>query len=166
MKGPKPVDPMIRLLAKINKEGIQQPHMATRCWKWSGTKDPKGYGKILYNKKIIGAHRLSYILHISEIPDNIYVCHKCDNPECCNPEHLIAGTQSENIQDMVNKNRQRKNYDINGENNPAAKLTAKQVLEIRNLAQQKIKRKTIAQTFGVSLALIEKIISRSVWNHI
>lgn len=165
-KGPKPENMLFRFWKKIDKNGIQVSHMPTRCWKWLGNKHPFGYGITSLNGKRISAHRKSYIIHIGPIPEGLLVLHKCDNPECCNPEHLFSGTHSDNSKDMVSKNRQRKNYDIDGEKNPAAKLTTEQVLQIRELACQKVHQGQIADAFGVSLPLVEKIIARKVWSHI
>lgn len=79
------------------------------CWSWSGSKDGKGYGAIS-NRNGSGfspekAHRVSYEKEFGEIPDDINICHKCDNPECTNPEHLFKGTQRDNMQDCSSKGR-------------------------------------------------------------
>lgn len=79
------------------------------CWEWQGSRNSKGYGKITADE--IGeqiAHRVAYRLFVGEIPDNLFVCHHCDNPPCCNPKHLFLGTVQDNTQDMVEKRRQRR----------------------------------------------------------
>lgn len=76
------------------------------CWLWTGALNGKGYGCMSYNGKATSAHRLSYILHKGEIPDGLIICHTCDIPKCVNPDHLWAGTPSENMKDMFAKDRQ------------------------------------------------------------
>ena len=76
------------------------------CWLWTGALNSKGYGSMSYNGKGTNAHRLSYILHKGEIPDGLIICHTCDTPKCVNPDHLWAGTPSENMKDMFAKDRQ------------------------------------------------------------
>jgi hypothetical protein len=66
---------------------------------------PKGYGKLTFQGRAIYAHRLAYELTIGPIPDGMLVCHHCDNPPCCRPDHLFLGDQKANLADMVAKRR-------------------------------------------------------------
>lgn len=77
------------------------------CWGWKGGKS-RGYGHIFFDNKNIKAHRASWMIHNGEILNKLLVCHKCDNRICTNPEHLFLGTQKDNVQDMIKKNRQHK----------------------------------------------------------
>lgn len=88
----------------------------TGCWecagfqhKLRGVKNPntKGYVTVGYRGKALKAHRLMYTLLIGPIPPGLEVCHECDNPPCCNPDHLFLGTGSENAIDRVAKKRDR-----------------------------------------------------------
>jgi len=80
----------------------------TDCWFWIGSKhSSKGYGSFRL-KKPIKAHRASWILYKGEIPENLHVLHKCDNPLCVNPDHLFLGTNADNVKDKVAKKRQYK----------------------------------------------------------
>lgn len=83
------------------------------CWEWVGNKNYSGYGT--YNKQ--RAHRLVYKLLNGEIPNGMHILHKCDNRACVRPEHLYAGTHTDNMKDKVNKGRDHnksKTHCING----------------------------------------------------
>lgn len=80
------------------------------CWEWVGSKTSAGYGTFglslnSQEKTTVLAHRFSYQITNGPIPKNMYVCHKCDNPSCCNPEHLFLGTPLDNVEDMIEKGR-------------------------------------------------------------
>jgi len=77
------------------------------CWEWVGRKYPKGYGKIARNGKDVRAHRYAYSLAKGPIPDGMMILHSCDNPPCCNPDHLRAGTAKENREDAISRGRVR-----------------------------------------------------------
>lgn len=78
---------------------------ASQCWVWSLARDKDGYGVAHQGKKNIRAHRVSYEVFIGQIPEGMGVLHKCDNPPCCNPEHLFLGNNQDNMDDMVAKGR-------------------------------------------------------------
>lgn len=76
------------------------------CWPWTRSRNQDGYGHLRLNPRAsIRAHRLAYELTYGPIPDGLVVCHRCDNPPCCRPDHLVLGTQVDNMADMVAKNR-------------------------------------------------------------
>lgn len=85
--------------ALVNKNGS--------CWEKSGYSDKDGYKFFNYQGKEWRAHRLAYTFAHGPISEDMVVMHSCDNPSCCNPEHLSAGTPKDNTQDMLSKNRGR-----------------------------------------------------------
>lgn len=75
------------------------------CWPWKGGFYPDGYGRVRMGGKPKRAHRVAYELANGPVPKGLLVCHTCDNPKCCNPSHLFAGTRQDNFDDMVRKGR-------------------------------------------------------------
>lgn len=88
--------------------GKYQIDPTTGCWNWTACTDKHGYGQIALGGKHGGqalAHRVSYELHVGQIPDGMMVLHSCDNPACINPAHLRIGTQIDNMADMASRDR-------------------------------------------------------------
>src|SRR5258706_315091 len=75
------------------------------CWLWMGTRNPKGYGQISINDKRQVTSRVMWVLTNGQIPNNLSVLHKCDNPPCCNPSHLFLGNHRDNTMDSIRKGR-------------------------------------------------------------
>ncbi len=76
------------------------------CWPWlAGGTGSERYGYFWYNGRMVRAHRFVYALLHGPITDDVYVLHLCDNRLCCNPKHLVVGSQADNIQDMEMKGR-------------------------------------------------------------
>lgn len=129
------------------------------CWLWMAGCDDSGYGTIGVIKKKYKAHRMVYHVTYGALRDDLNVLHTCDTPRCCNPAHLFLGTQADNVQDMVRKNRQPK-----GEQSGKHKLTWAQVREIRARHSQGIVgTRTLAKEYGLNRSSIMAIIHRTAW---
>ena len=72
------------------------------CIEWTGRLNPGGYGYIYAYKRSWTAHRVAFLVHNGHLPDDLYICHKCNNRKCINPQHLYAGTAKDNARDFKN----------------------------------------------------------------
>ncbi|WP_432444511.1 HNH endonuclease signature motif containing protein [Sporomusa sphaeroides] len=164
MRGnPKYNCPEERILAniKINSN--------TGCWEWTGAlkgKDRlKQYGHLTIGsrskgtRKTVSAHRYSYKIYKGNIPDNMDVCHKCDNPKCVNPEHLFIGTRQDNVNDRESKGRNKTPH-LTGDNHPSRKLTYEIVKVIRSSKESSTE---ISKRYGVCSSLIRAIRRGEYW---
>ena len=134
------------------------------CVEWHKGKTGRGYG-VCYpfgRDKQVLAHRRVYELMYGPIPEDMVVCHKCDNRGCVNINHLFLGTQKDNIKDMFAKGRQ---HDRRGDRGNASKLSEKQVLEIKAFIG-KLKYKEIAKKYNVSETAIADIKLKRTWGHV
>ena len=102
-----------RFWSKVNKNGMKV--LDTPCWEYTGYRSTQGYGRIRIDKQEKLTHRLSWEIHNSLIPEGQQVLHKCDNPPCCNPEHLFLGTQIDNLRDAREKGRMNTNTKVRKE---------------------------------------------------
>lgn len=156
--------PYIRFWSNIRK--------TDSCWIWEGGTTQSGYGRIKIEDKSIRVHRLMYELKIGMIPEGLFVCHHCDNPCCVNPDHLFAGTHTDNMHDMLRKGRgiypkgKRKPDDPRrGDTHSRSKLTRDKVDEIRLLfSSGNYNKSELGRMFGVTNANIGCIIRRVTWN--
>lgn len=131
------------------------------CWNWTGLLGRWGYAKLQFRDRQLGASKVGWILYGGEVPAGMFVCHKCDNPKCVNPKHLFIGTPKDNTQDAIRKGRM-----LVGEKNGQHKLTAKQVIKIRERRKRGETLLSIANDFGVKMTAIHKIVHRDHWKHI
>jgi len=118
-----------------------------------------GYGQIGLGKKVLLAHRASYITFVGEIAAGLYVCHKCDNRKCFNPSHLFLGTNRDNMLDMISKGRQKT---LSGENSPSCKLTDQQVEEIRNRYIPFVNVQELADEFNITKQYVNQL-ANNLW---
>ncbi len=130
------------------------------CWPW---KRPAaaGYGTFLANGKTHSAHRFAWMLAFGPIPEGMRVCHRCDNPPCCNPSHLFLGTQADNMHDRDAKGR---TVIRRGEESAVAKLTRADVVQIRSISG--VSQAEIGRRFGILQPQVSAIRLRRAWRHV
>jgi hypothetical protein len=102
------------------------------------------------------------MLHTGKQPTQL-ICHTCDRPACCNPGHLFEDTQLGNIQDMIAKGRKTQ---VRGERNGIAKLTVRDVLDIRAAGAAGESQRSIASRKHVSAGSVTKILNGTSWRHV
>jgi hypothetical protein len=131
------------------------------CWLWTGGNDGgAGYGEIHLHKSVkVLAHRASYERYKGPIPGGLFVCHKCDNPPCVNPDHLFLGTAQDNDRDKVEKRRH-----VFGERHHNAKLTEELIREIRIAHKNRVGTyQELADKYGMCFNSIRNIVTRRSW---
>lgn len=145
---PKPIEE--RFWPHVNKSAT--------CWLWTGTRSPRGYGKIVFRGQHWRAHRVSWVLANGEIPDGLFVCHKCDTPACVRPEHLFLGTPRDNMLDAVAKNRAHVGV-LNGR----ATVGQDEVTEMFILHRAGWLQSEIGARFSLSQVHVGRILNGEAW---
>lgn len=133
------------------------------CWEWKTGCFSLGYGCFSIKRKPHLAHRISWNLTFGNIPTNLFVCHKCDNPPCVRPDHLYLGTPKDNMDDKFRRGR----YKYTGPKNPAkgekqgsSKLSNKQANNIRTIYRtSKISQRALANKYNVHQRVIWRIVN-------
>ena len=149
---------MKRFWSKVDRQGPDE------CWMWTaGTRS--SYGAFRVQSKMYRAHRVAWCLEndvdIQTLSPKTVIRHECDNRPCCNPAHLLSGSQQDNIQDMLN--RERSSY---GEDHYATNLSEEMVREIRRLCEEGLlSQKEIACLAGIGQSAGSLIHCRKNWIH-
>lgn len=165
-----------RFMAGVDKSAGQGPN--GDCWEWSRGKFDNGYGSISIKCQSLGTHRVAFYVANGHWAEP-FTLHRCDNPPCCNPAHLFAGTPAANSQDMSDKGRAHqflgdehpsRRYPervVRGEGQWCAKVTEEAVRQIRALYQTGNYRQIdLATMFGTKRGAISKIVRRERWAHV
>lgn len=165
-----------RFWSKVDRRGPAE------CWPWTAKAvHHGGYGAI--NAGAIGAgklraHRVTYEMAHGAIPDGLVVCHRCDNPKCCNPAHLFIGTKADNTHDMMAKGRMKKPPVLSGDAHPLRRDPSRAKRGASN-GNSKITPEVaasiwhandglaaIAARFGVSTGTVSDIKAGRTWRHL
>jgi len=146
-----------RFWSKVNK--------TESCWLWTGCITKAGYGQLSLNCKTHYSHQVAWLLFGNTIPEGHLIRHKCRNRNCCNPEHLETGTHQQNSNDMKRDGTSCANInrDVKGEKHHKAKLTEKDILDIR---ASDIGTMRLAEKYNVGYTHICHIRARKIWKHI
>ncbi len=137
------------------------------CMEWTMSTHLFGYGQLTVVKDKVPAkyacHRVALEVKLGrKILAGMRAMHTCDNPKCCNPEHIVEGTQRENMQGASQRNRIPK-----GEACSWAKMDNKTVLAVYDFVVNKGRSQAeAAKEFGISFQRVSKIARREVWKHI
>lgn len=127
------------------------------CWNVRGATTGQGYVQIGSKKRIL-SHRAAYIAWNGPIPEGLVVRHTCDNRRCINPEHLILGTQKQNIQDAVDRGRLPR-----GDEHHNALITGEIARDIVNQRNKGIGSSDLAKRYGISRTVVKGIVRGTMW---
>jgi HNH endonuclease len=138
-----------RFWSKVDKSGD--------CWPWTAGLLKDGYGQFRRNGTSVVASRMAWELTYGTIPSGLHVCHKCDNPPCCNPTHLFLGTPRDNRRDCAAKGRVTA---------WKAVVTKADTLVIRAAyAAGGITQAELGRQFGISQTAVSRIVLQKTWCH-
>lgn len=153
-----------RFWSKVNKNGSIPEHMPHlgECWEWNlSCYKNRGYFTCQHKYKFLSS-RVSWEITNGEIPNNLFVLHKCDNSRCVRPDHLFLGTQKDNVDDMYAKGREGNHK---GDNNGMHKLSINEIIEIRNLyIKGGFSQSELGIKYGVKQPSISRIVNRKRWD--
>jgi hypothetical protein len=141
----------------------------TDCWPWLKATDRQGRGKFWV--KGSGRHYPAPRIALASVSGlwpnaEVFACHTCDNPACCNPAHLWWGDRAANMRDCGAKGRHGFQQKYRGESNPQSSLTEDAVREIRQRYSEGQSAASIAPIYGVSPQTIWKAATGRTWGHV
>lgn len=124
------------------------------CWWWEGSVDKNGYGWFWAEGATVTAHRFSYELANGPISEGLQILHSCDQPTCVNPDHLLAGSHKQNVEERWERN------PAWGESHHRCKYSDDDIREIRRLAGEGLTYAQIGERFGTGRFYIGEIVRR------
>ena len=142
-----------RFWSKVSQAGDDE------CWLWIAGKFSSGYGCFKLGNQAFYATRIAYFLREGKDPGDLFVCHECDTPACCNPTHLFLGTQQQNVDDRDSKGR---GVIKRGDDHWNVKVPDEVVATIQSLDVDPNKygvKTSLARQYGVTRQTIANILS-------
>lgn len=146
------------------------------CWPWMAGRNHFGHGQLWEGSRKVLSHRMAYELTFGPIPLGMVICHRCDNPPCCNPAHLFLGTVADNNADRDAKgrasqgdahySRARPEMVPRGEAHGRSRLTETDVRIIRSLLASRVPQHRIAALFGIGQNTVSAIKTGKTWVNI
>jgi hypothetical protein len=143
-------------------------HPGDGCWEWLGPKNNKGYG-FTYIRELsrrMTAHRASYTLRYGQIPEGLWVLHRCDNPACVKPSHLFLGSPKDNVQDMIAKGRDNRKNGLKGESHVCSKHSDATIIAIRTDYIAGVSIDRLCEVYSVSRNSIHDYTGGRSWKHL
>lgn len=166
----RPRDEAIPLGERLLSKSIPEPNSG--CWLWEGAPSVLGYGFVVVgsrgkDRQRMLAHRAAWLVAHGDLPSGMFVCHRCDNPACINPDHLFLGTHTDNMRDMAAKGRLVLPPRPTGAEHPLSKFTDEQVREIaQRLVANRETYAAIAKDYGVTESAIGPINRGETYAHV
>lgn len=152
-----------RFWEKVDKRGPVPRHDPSlgHCWVWTASTS-RGYGQIYLDGSPQKAHRVSLMLAGFD-PSGFEVRHRCDNPPCVRPSHLLRGTHAENMDDASKRGLMPGHP---GELHPDARLSESDIINIREAVASGETRRSVARRYQIDESHISKIARGLKWSHI
>ncbi len=151
----------------IERFGAKYEVAPDGCWRWTGVHNRDGYGSFWNGERFPGkegkrggpvmvlAHRWAFEFFCGPIPVGLNVLHRCDNPDCVNPNHLFLGTQADNVKDCIDKGRRGKPIRWH-------KLSREVHEEIaRRYELEGISQSELGAEYGITQAMVSHIVRRA-----
>jgi len=146
-----------RFLSKI------APADGNGCRVWTASRTARGYGNFNIGGRSVGAHRYAWELANGPVVPGHELNHKCNNPPCVTVEHLEQVTHDQNMKYMAICGRAKP---LRGEAAPNAKLTEKDIREIRARIARGERQVSVGALYGIHQAVVWKIKERKSWSHV
>ena len=142
------------------------------CWPWIASLADNRYGQCKWpvsgSRKKERAHRVAFLICNGWLPvgrraGSLVVRHSCDNPKCCNPAHLLTGTQKQNVHDAIDRGRASKPPRHRGENHPRARLNYTIASEARAAHAEGVTCAELARRYEVGETTMGHLLAGRTW---